>query len=128
MAQLTPNTWQTIEQTAALAASTLKGYTTQAVQDGKEFLASTESQTAGWLAQVAAGAITPDNFASLVRGQASLAQNDRLKQAGLAQVAIDSFVNGLSASSSLRPSPRFPEKSAFRPARRGIPYHGWPKP
>jgi len=95
MAQLPPSTWQTIEQqTAALAASTLKGYTTQAVQDGQTFLASTESQTAGWLAQVAAGAITQDNFASLVRGQASLAAMTALKQAGLAQVAIDSFVNG----------------------------------
>ena len=95
MAQLSPSTWQTIEQqTAALAASTLKGYTTQAEQDGKAFLTATENQIATWLAQLAAGDITQDNFASLVRGQASLAQMTALKQAGLAQVALDNFVNG----------------------------------
>ena len=85
---------QVAQQAAALAQTLLSQFVHQAVQDGNVFLNQTENDIATWLQQLQNGDITQKNFDSLVRGERDLAEMDALKQAGLAQVSIDTFVNG----------------------------------
>jgi hypothetical protein len=82
------------QQAATLAETMFSGFVNQAVQDGNTFLQQTENDIATWLEDLKQGDITQKNFESLVRGEKDLAEMQALKQAGLGQVAIDTFVNG----------------------------------
>jgi ribosomal protein L9 len=82
------------QQAATLAETLLTGFVNKAVQDGQAFLQQTENDIATWLQDLQKGDITKKNFESLVRGEKDLAEMRALKQAGLGQVAIDTFVNG----------------------------------
>jgi hypothetical protein len=85
---------QISQQATTLATKLFTGFVNQAVQDSEAFLQKTENDIATWLQDLQAGNITKDNFASLVRGEKDLAEMRALKEAGLGQVAIDTFVNG----------------------------------
>ena len=85
---------QIAQQTVTLAKTLVKGFVNQAVQDSQAFLQQTESDISTWLQDLRQGDITQKNFESLVRGEKDLAEMRALKQAGLEQVAIDTFVNG----------------------------------
>ena len=82
------------QQSATLAETLLTGFVKQAVQDSQTFIQQTESDIATWLQDLKRGDITQKNFESLVRGDKDLAEMRALKQAGLGQVAIDTFLNG----------------------------------
>lgn len=77
-----------------LAATTFANYKNQAIADGKAFLDAAKADLEKYTRQLAAGEITLDQFRDLMQDQADLAKMDALKAAGLAQVALDSFVNG----------------------------------
>jgi hypothetical protein len=84
-----------IAQQAATLAQTLFGrFVNEAVQDGNAFLQQTENDISTWLEDLRNGDITQKNFESLVRGEKDLAEMHALKQTGLAQAAIDTFING----------------------------------
>jgi len=85
---------QISQQATTLATKLLTGFVNQAVQDSQAFLQRTENEIATWLQDLQAGNITKENFESLVRGEKDLAEMHALKEAGLGQVAIDTFVNG----------------------------------
>jgi hypothetical protein len=85
---------QIAQQAVTLANTLVKGFVNQAVQDSQAFLQQTENDIATWLQDLRQGNITQKNFESLVRGEKDLAEMGALKQAGLGQVAIDTFVNG----------------------------------
>jgi hypothetical protein len=82
------------QQSATLAETLVTGFAKQAVQDGQAFIKQTENDLATWLQDLKKGDITQKNFESLVRGAKDLAEMRTLKQAGLGQVAIDTFLNG----------------------------------
>jgi len=48
-----------------------------------------------WVEELARGDLDKDEFESLVKGQADVAEMRALKQAGLAAVQIDTFTNGV---------------------------------
>jgi hypothetical protein len=83
------------DQAKALAQKLFKQYTEQAVSDAKDFLEKSKNDVKRWIEELARGELGRDEFDSLVKGQADLAEMHALKQAGLAQVQIDTFVNGL---------------------------------
>jgi hypothetical protein len=87
--------WKQIEKdTATLAKTLLKGFAKQAVSDARDFQKRAETQMLEWLQDLANGDITKKNFESLVRGERDLAEMHALKDAGLAQVALDTFTQG----------------------------------
>lgn len=87
--------WHGIEtQTVKLAETLLRGYAAQASSDARAFQARAQQQIAEWLEELRNNEITEKNFASLLRGERDLAEMIALKQAGLAQVALDTFTNG----------------------------------
>ena len=87
--------WQGVEkQTVDLARLLLKGYVKEAASDARSFQARAQQQIAQWLDELRRGEITEKNFASLVRGERDLAEMMALKQTGLAQIALDTFING----------------------------------
>lgn len=83
------------EQSKALAEKLFKQFTRQAVADTKEFLEKTRDDIERWAAELEREEIDEDDLASLLRGQKDLAEMRALKQAGLAQVTIDTFTNGV---------------------------------
>lgn len=87
---------ETIEkQAAALAKKMFAQYAQQAVRDAKDYLDNAQLDLKRWTDELARREIDKDEFRSLIQGQKDLAQMHALKQAGLAQVQIDRFVDGL---------------------------------
>lgn len=82
-------------QIKALAEKLFKQYTSQAVSDAKDFLQKSKAALERWVKELAQGGIDKDEFRSLVQGQIEVAEMRALKQAGLAQVAIDTFTGGV---------------------------------
>lgn len=72
-----------------------KTYKTDAVKDGKDFLDKSKDDLRRWTNMLASGELTRDDFEWLVVGKKNLAELVALKQAGLAKVSLDRFVNGL---------------------------------
>ena len=66
-----------------------------ALSDGAAFLQDTRSDLDRWTQQLAAGQLSKDECASLVRGRQDLAQMAGLKRAGLAAIRIDQIKNAL---------------------------------
>ena len=83
------------DQSKALAEKLFKQYTHQAVSDVKDFLERSKDDLKRWIEGLARGDMDKDEFQSLVKGQADLAEMRALKQAGLAAVQIDTFTNGV---------------------------------
>jgi len=84
-----------VDQSKALAEKLFKQYTRQALRDVKDFLQKSEANLARWRWEVAQEEIDAVEFRSLVKGQIDVAEMCALKRAGLAQVQIDTFTNGV---------------------------------
>lgn len=82
-------------QTKALAQKQIKDYSQQAVGDVKDLLERSKDDLKLWTEELARGEMDKGEFQSLVRGQVDVAEMRALKQAGLAEVQIESFVNGV---------------------------------
>src|SRR6266404_4436666 len=82
-------------QTKALAQKLLKGYTDQALSDVKDFAQTSKADLQRWTQEVLQKRMNRDEYESLVKGQLDVAEMRALKQAGLAQVQIDTFTNGV---------------------------------
>jgi hypothetical protein len=61
----------------------------------KDWLEKSKSDLQRWVEELAREEIDRDEFQSLVEGQLDVAEMQALKQAGLAAVQIESFVNGV---------------------------------
>ena len=83
------------DQTKALAQQQFKQYTQQALADVKSSLADAKADLERWVEELARGDLDKDEFASLVQGQLDVGKMQALKQAGLGEVQIESFVNGV---------------------------------
>src|SRR3974377_634944 len=66
-----------------------------AIADGNAFADKAKVDLQRWTELFALGKLTKDEFDWLVRSKKDLAELVALKQAGLAQVALDRFLNGL---------------------------------
>ena len=82
-------------QSKALAEKLFRQYTHQAVSDVRDFLQKSTLNLKRWVEELARGEMDKDEFESLVKGQADVAEMRSLKQAGLAAVQIDTFTNGV---------------------------------
>ncbi|SDP82125.1 hypothetical protein SAMN05428975_2977 [Mucilaginibacter sp. OK268] len=86
------NVLATLKQGIAdLAGNTLKEFVTQATADGQAILNELKDDLKTWTKQLAKGDISKDDFSDLVLGQADEIKMIALKQAGLAEVAVDQF-------------------------------------
>jgi len=83
------------DQSKALAEKLFKQYTHQALSDVRDFLEKSKDALKRWVEDLDRGDIDKDEFESLIKGQADLAEMRALKQAGLAAVQIDTFTNGV---------------------------------
>lgn len=70
-------------------------YLAAALQDGQNFLSAQQAELQRWTIELATEKLSKEEFEDLVMGQKDLAEMVLLKQAGLAQVQIDRFVNGV---------------------------------
>jgi hypothetical protein len=82
-------------QIEKLAAQLFTNFKDQAVTDGQDFLQRARNDLNDWTHALEAGQMTKDEFTSLVKGESDLAEMRALKQAGLAQIDIDTFTNGV---------------------------------
>jgi len=82
-------------QSKALAEKLFRQYTHQAVSDVRDFLQKSTLNLKRWVEELARGEMDKDEFESLVKGQADVAEMRALKQAGVAAVQIDTFANGV---------------------------------
>jgi hypothetical protein len=85
----------TLEKSKELAATLFKKFTEQAVSDTKDFLQRSREGVARATALLADNQIDKDDFEDLILGKKDLAEMHGLKQAGLANATIDTFVNGV---------------------------------
>jgi hypothetical protein len=76
-----------------LAETTLSNFVAAASQDGLAFLDALKTQLEGWVQQVATGALSASDLEFLVLAQKDLLAMTALKQAGLAEIAVDQFKN-----------------------------------
>ena len=83
------------DQSKALAEKLFKQYTHQALSDVRDFLEKSKDALRRWVEDVDRGDLDKDEFESLIKGQADVAEMRALKQAGLAAVQIDTFTNGV---------------------------------
>src|SRR5437879_6171641 len=83
------------EQSRALAEKLFKQFVHQAAIDVQDFLEQSRNDLKRWTDELAHHQLDKAEFQSLVRGERDLAQMRALKQAGLAQVKIDTFTSGL---------------------------------
>jgi len=82
-------------QTKVPAEQQFKQYTQQAVGDVKSSLQDAKADLERWVEELARGDIDKDEFESLVQGELDVEKMRALKQAGLAEAQIESFVNGV---------------------------------
>ena len=83
------------DQSKALAEKLFKQYTHQALSDVRDFLEKSKDALRRWVEDLDRGDLDKDEFESLIKGQADVAEMRALKQAGLAVVQIDTFTNGV---------------------------------
>jgi hypothetical protein len=80
---------------ATLATNDFKKFAAQGIKDGKAFLAETQDDLVSLAQDRATGEITELEYQNGLREVRVLAKMEAIKQAGLAQVAIDNFTNGI---------------------------------
>jgi hypothetical protein len=83
------------EQSRDLAEKLFTQFAREALADVKDFLRKSNAALGRWVQELARGEINQEEFKSLVEGQLEVTEMRALKQAGLAQVRIDLFVNGV---------------------------------
>jgi hypothetical protein len=83
------------DQSKVLAEKLFKQYTHQALSDVRDFLEKSKDALRRWVEDLDRGDLDKDEFKSLIKGQADVAEMRALKQAGLAAVQIDTFTNGV---------------------------------
>ena len=83
------------DQSKALAEKLFKQYIHQALSDVRDFLERSKDDLKRWVEDLVRGDLDKDEFESLIKGQADVAEMRALKQAGLAAVQIDTFKNGV---------------------------------
>ena len=83
------------DQSKALAEQQLKQYTQQAVADVKDSLQKAKDDLKRWTEELVREEIDRDEFESLVQGALDANEMRALKQAGLAEAQIQSFVDGV---------------------------------
>ncbi len=79
----------------ALATTTFGSAADSAKQDAEALVTSIQGDISTWSQQLAAGEITADDLKWQIESKKDLAQMDLLKNAGIAQINIDEFKNGL---------------------------------
>ncbi len=80
---------------ADLAQKSLANYLTQAKADGQKVLNAIEGNIQTWANQVASGAMTPADLKFLIAAQKELLVMQALTQAGIAQIELDKFKQGV---------------------------------
>lgn len=83
------------QQSRSLAEKLFKQYTQEALVDVRDFLRKSTVNLERWVQELGRREIDKGEFKSLVQGQLDVAEMRALKQAGLAQVKIDIFTNGV---------------------------------
>lgn len=83
------------KEIVAFAEKGWNSYKNSAIEDGSTFVEKTKADLKRWTQMLALGQLSKDDFEWLVVGKKDLAELEALKQAGLTQVALDRFVNGL---------------------------------
>jgi hypothetical protein len=83
------------QRIGSLAKTTVSGYVSQAEADGKSFVDQIKDDLQQWTPLVAEGKLSRNEFAELLAGDESLLKMEALKEAGLAEIALDNFKNGL---------------------------------
>jgi hypothetical protein len=78
-----------------LAEKSWKDFAAAAVNDSSAFIAKTQDDLKRWTKLLSDGSLTLQEFEFLVAAKKELAEMTALKQAGLAQVQRDRFINGL---------------------------------
>jgi hypothetical protein len=78
-----------------LAGTSFTTYKAQAIADANAFAAAAKADLATYTDQLERREITLEDFKDLMQDEADLAKMDALKEAGLTQVAVDNFVNGV---------------------------------
>ncbi|MBE7174018.1 MAG: hypothetical protein INR73_25820 [Williamsia sp.] len=78
-----------------VAHDTLKDYETEAKQDGQQALVNIKGNLQQWTQELETGSITREDLEDLLEEEEELTKMIALKQAGLAEVHIDEFRNGL---------------------------------
>jgi hypothetical protein len=74
-----------------LAEKDVKAYVSSATADGQAILSELEEDLSNWTQELAAGAMTKDEFTELVLGQKDELEMVALKQVGLAEISADQF-------------------------------------
>lgn len=82
-------------QSKALAEKLFAQFSQQAIADTQDFLATSREDIERWTGELARGEIDEDDLESLIRAERDVAEMRALKQAGLAQVNIDTFTKGV---------------------------------
>ena len=83
------------KQAVPLAKKLFQQYAQQAAHDVKDYLEGARADLKRWSDELERGEIDQNEFRSLVKGQIDVREMRALKQAGLAQVQIDRFTDGL---------------------------------
>ncbi|MBE7171984.1 MAG: hypothetical protein INR73_15465 [Williamsia sp.] len=78
-----------------VAKNSLHDYEQQAKQDGETALTTMKTNLQHWTAEVENGSMTGSDLSFLLQGDESLSEMVALKEAGLSEVRIDQFRNGL---------------------------------
>lgn len=76
-----------------IAKTSLQGYESAAKADAINVVNDLKTSIEAWAAEVETGALTKTDVEYLLKEQASLDEMTALKQAGLAQIRIDTFRN-----------------------------------
>jgi hypothetical protein len=82
-------------QLGTFASKNWQSYKKDAESDATAFATSMKDDLQTWTSELAQGTLTSDDFKFLVQGKKDLAALVALKQAGLAEAALDQFVNGV---------------------------------
>ena len=78
-----------------VAKSSVQEYLQEAKSDGEKALNSMKANLQHWTQEVENGALTKEDLAFLLQGEEGLSEMVSLKEAGLSEVRIDQFRNGL---------------------------------
>lgn len=79
----------------SIAKDSLKDYENEAKADGQEALQDMKDNLQQWAKEVETGSLTKEDLGFLLQEEEGLTKMRALKQAGLAEVHIDSFRNSV---------------------------------
>lgn len=86
------NVLQTLKQgITTIAEKDIKDYVAAATADGQAILTSLKTDLENWTKELAMGTLNKSEFTDLVQGQKDELELVALKQAGLAEIAVDQF-------------------------------------